>query len=550
MNELGYDSAPYNSISTFALEPVYLRLQDLRDVDLIPFERKIRNLKSKFKSGSSRIDYGIKKAKLDLLNDIYLKTNLKDNSAFNAFVKNNKYWLTDYAVYKFLKKKNDLKSWEEWKKGESRYSKKTVNEVLKKHKKTIYFHYWVQWQLFEQMKETKAYASKNGVLIMGDMPFLVSKDSVDIWSHQKYFKLNLSAGAPPDMYFAFGQKWGMPPYNWNNISNDKYVYIKERIKYAENFYDMYRIDHFVGLFRIWTIGPASSSKNEQEKLYSKFDPESRNKWENHGKKIIKAMLSVSSMLPCAEDLGTVPKCSYTTLKEYGIPGIDFQRFYKKKKKDYEFVTPDDYRKNSSAVISTHDTSFFPQWWNYEAGTIDKALFEYLCRLNNIKGKTLKGIKDRLFDKRFSKKGRLYWKKDIRSVNVLLNILNIKESRAKKIVSMYKDTYGEKEKFIKYLYGKNTKFGRSSPALQKKCIEKVSESESIFSIQLVQEYLYMNKNIFDKTANWNYRINMPGIINQQNWALKLPLSLESILNSGNGNEISVIIKRINEKNNRL
>jgi 4-alpha-glucanotransferase len=336
----------------------------------------------------------------------------------------------------------------------------------------------------------------------------------------------------------------MPPYKWNHISKDNYTYIKERIKYAGNFFDMYRIDHFVGLFRIWTIGSDSSSNDEQEALYGKFDPEKKTLWEIHGKKIIYAMLKASDMLPCAEDLGTVPQCSYKTLKQYGIPGIDFQRFYKNK--DYSFVLPYNYRKNSSAVISTHDSSFFPQWWNFEAGTIDKTLFEFLCRNCNIKGKALKTIKDRLFDKRHSKKRRLYWKKDIQSTDILLKILNIKAYKAKKILSMYKESYGEKEKFMTYLYGYNKKFGSASPALQIKCIEKANESTSIFSIQLIHEYLYMNKAVFNKSNKWKYRINMPGMINEINWSLKLPLSLENILYSTRGKEVSRIIKRINEK----
>ena len=82
------------------------------------------------------------------------------------------------------------------------------------------------------MKEIKQYAAAGGVLIMGDLPFLVSRESADVWAHQNYFLLNLSSGAPPDMYFAMGQKWGMPPYNWDNIAIDKFLYLREKLMYA------------------------------------------------------------------------------------------------------------------------------------------------------------------------------------------------------------------------------------------------------------------------------------------------------------------------------
>ncbi|MEZ4689687.1 MAG: 4-alpha-glucanotransferase [Ignavibacteria bacterium] len=77
---------------------------------------------------------------------------------------------------------------------------------------------------------------------------------------------------------------------------------------------MFRIDHFVGLFRIWTI-----DKNEPEEnagYIGKFDPEEEYYWEGHGRKILEEMNDSSDMLPCAEDLGTVPECSDKVLKEF------------------------------------------------------------------------------------------------------------------------------------------------------------------------------------------------------------------------------------------
>lgn len=552
MNELGYDASPYNSISTFALEPVYLRLQELRGIDLQPFDKNFRELRFKFKNRKSRVDYRIRSAKYELLKRIYENANLEQNREFNSFVLNNKYWLIDYAVYKVLKEKNNFKSWEEWKTNHRQYNRKTAAGIIKNYKKKIYFHYWIQWQLYEQMKEVKSYASVKGVLIMGDLPFLVSSDSADIWSHQEYFNLHLSAGAPPDMYFAFGQKWGMPTYNWKVISRDKFTYIRERIKYAANFYDMYRIDHFVGLFRIWTTlnNPEDKTDNDKDVPISKFDPAKRSEWEQHGKKIINQMLKSSDMLPCAEDLGTVPACSYKTLKEYGIPGIDFQRFNKKPGKNFEFVPFESYRKNSAAVISTHDTSFFPAWWHNEAGTIDKALFEFICRSNNINGKALKGIKDKLFDENYSRKGRLFWRQNIRSIRPLLKFLKFKKRDEKKLTHMYKETYGEKEKFIDYLGLKNKQILNPSPAFQFKCIERAGSSASVFSIQMIHEYLFLNRNLFSNVNKSDYRINMPGVVSENNWSLRIPLSLESILHSPKGKDVTEKIRRINKKTQRV
>jgi 4-alpha-glucanotransferase len=537
LNETGYDFSPYNTISTFALELMYLRLNKLRGVNTDKYDKEIKTLKKTFGKPGARLNFEIKDKKLTLLRKIF-NSEFRENESFRKFIYDNNYWIKDYAAYKILKERNKSKSWEEWKTAHKKFSRTLVNRIIDGNPREVKFLCWLQWQMYEQLKEVKEYANAHGVLIMGDMPFLVSKDSADVWSHQRYFKLNLSAGAPPDFYFAFGQKWGMPPYNWDKIESDNYRYIKERLRFAENFYNMYRIDHFVGLFRIWTF---ESDKGGE------FDPPEKKNWENHGKKIINAMLDGSSMLPCAEDLGTVPYCSYKTLKQYGIPGIDFQRFIKKG--DYEFALPREYRKNSSAVISTHDSSFFPLWWKYEAGTTDKALFEYLCRSKDIKGNALRNVKQKLFDKKNSNRGRLFWKKKIRNTKNLLRILNIGKTRGEEIIKMYKESYGEKEKFMKYLYGRATNTRPPSPSLQLKCIEKANESDSIFSIQLIQEYLFLSKSIFPKIFKWNYRINSPGTMNQNNWSIRLPLSMEKLLNSFEGSEITKLIKRINTKTNR-
>lgn len=538
LNETGYDFAPYNTISTFALEQMYLRLSELRGINSGKYNKEIKDLKNIFGKIHSRVNFEIKNKKLELLRAIF-DTEFRENENFKKFINDNNYWIKDYAAYKILKEKNESKSWEEWKQAQKKFSKTLVDKTIKRNPEEAKFHYWLQWQIFEQLKEVKQYANAHGVLIMGDMPFLVSRDSADVWSHQRYFKLNLSAGAPPDMYFAFGQRWGMPPYSWNKIENDNYRYIKERLRFAENIYNMYRIDHFVGLFRIWTF--------ELDDITSRgeYDPLKKKDWERHGKKIIRAMLDSTSMLPCAEDLGTVPYCSYKTLRQYGIPGIDFQRF--NKKRNYEFVLPLEYRKNSSAVISTHDSSFFPQWWKYEAGTTDKALFEYLCRSNNIKGKALSKAKIKLFDRQNSKKGRLFWKKEIRNTKILLKILNIEKTNGKKFIKLYTESCGEKEKFMKYLYGKVINIRPPSPSLQLKCIERASESDSIFSIQLIHEYLYLSKSIFPKISTWNYRINSPGTMGQNNWSIRLPLSLENIHKQS---KIISALKEINRITKRI
>jgi 4-alpha-glucanotransferase len=534
LNDVGGDFAPYSSVSTFALDPMYLSLRNLTGVETLPYEKDFQKIKRKCKPAFGRVNYKVKQLKLDLLWLIY-KSHETNSAEFNGFIEKNIYWLRDYALYKVIREANPNEGWDKWEdKLKYRYPE-ALKEVEDFNIEKMRFHYWMQWQLHEQMIDIKKFASENGIYIMGDLPFLVSRESADVWSHQNYFLTELSSGAPPDMYFAMGQKWGMPPYNWNSIAYDGFVYVKEKLKYAENFYDMYRIDHFVGLFRVWV------SPTDNDEAIGAYLPPEEYLWEQHGRKIIDVMAHSTSMLPCAEDLGTVPGCSYHVLYEYGIPGIDFQRYYKE---NFRFKTPAEYRMNSQAVISTHDSSFWINWWQFEAGTIDEKLFDMMCEKDNIDPRHYKYAKSVLFNKKLSRYGRLYWNDDITSHKLMLEILQPKE-KADDFAYMYMESYKEKEKFLEYLEYPEGNINEVSANLMNKCLDKANQSASIFSIQLIQEYLGLDEALLQKMCRAKYRINTPGSVSKQNWSLLLPVSLESLLKL----DINPTLKILTEKNYR-
>ncbi|MCI0474017.1 MAG: 4-alpha-glucanotransferase, partial [Ignavibacteria bacterium] len=365
LNDTGYDFAPYNSVSSFALDPMYISIQSLKEVNLSPFKRDIRELRAKFPV-NEKVDYTIKQEKINLLWKIYRRSYTKGIKKFDRFAEENSYWLADYSAYKVLKHLNGNSTWEDWENDYRNRNESKLNEFLKLHGEKIHFNYWIQWQLFEQLKSVKNYAAEKNILLMGDIPYLTSRDSADVWSKTKYFEMNLAAGAPPDVYFAKGQRWGMPPYSRDAIKKDGYKYFTEKLKYAENFYDMYRIDHFVGFFRLWVI-----DKNEPDEtagLNGRFIPPEEHKWEETGANLLKAMVNNSSMLPAAEDLGTVPACSGKVLWEFGVTGMDVQRWLKDRNNDYTFLDKDKFRWLSISTISTHDSSLLIDWWHHEIGT--------------------------------------------------------------------------------------------------------------------------------------------------------------------------------------
>lgn len=537
LNEVGHDFSPYNSISTFALEPAYISIRNLRRANIKNYSDELSKLKEKFPAGRGRVNYEIKEAKLKLLRKIF--SDLKNFNSLNykRFVNANIHWLKNYAAFKILKQNSGSKEWSAWDEEYKNFSGELVKDLEEKNREEFGFYYWLQWQLYEQLKSARRYANVKNVLILGDLPFLVARDSADVWSQQDYFKLHKQAGAPPDMYFSEGQKWGMPAYNWGNIANNNWQYIKDRLGYAENFYDMFRIDHFVGLFRLWTM---PFNENFAINTKGSFDPEQEYLWDTHGRKIVSEMNAATNMLPCAEDLGTVPECSYTLLRDFGIPGIDVQRWNKVHHDGFYFKSPFHYRKNSIATVSTHDSSFLPVWWKYEAGSVDEYVVRKIFERLGINDDEVYSIINMLFDTSKTVNNRLFWNPNITQSDYIMHILKRSSGPVNELIGLYVSSFDERRKFLSFLDLKEDKLDTE---FIYKALSRVNEASSIFSIQSLQEYLYLDADILEKYSGWNCRINFPGIVNDNNWSIISPCSLET-LKKYKINEI--ILKIVKEK----
>jgi len=519
MNEVGATFCPYDSISSFAIEPMYLRLDT---AEKIPATIK------------QHVNYRIKSEKLGILRHTFAgKTDYLSQSGFKRFVEENAYWLDDFGLYRTLRDYHNGMAWYEWGDFYKNRDRHMLEKFVKEHQEEIDFHKWTQWVTFEQFKAAKKYANSNDILIKGDLPILVSRDSADVWAHPEFFKLEYAAGAPPDMYCAKGQRWGMPTYNWENIESDGFAYIKEKLKFAKNFYDLLRIDHVVGLFRIWSIPTTEPMENQG--LNGFFDPKDENIWEAQGKKLLSVLQENTNMILCAEDLGVIPKVCADTLRQMKIPGNDVQRWVKDWQVTHDFLEPEKYRELSVAMLSTHDTTNWAAWWENEAGTVDEDLFVRKCKERGIDYSYVKG---RLFDASRSKHGRLRWREEIKSIELFIEILGKRREELKDFIELYENTYLEKEKLWKHLKLKGVMREKSDTEIIRAALEITADSESIYCIELIFDLLSL-ANIC-KGDSYKYRINRPGTIVSENWSLTLPISLEKLLKHSVNKEIKGII----------
>ncbi|MDD5653169.1 MAG: 4-alpha-glucanotransferase [Candidatus Omnitrophica bacterium] len=521
MNETGASFCPYDALSSFALEPLYLSFHELPFEKNSSVESRIARLKNNYPPEKIFLDYEIRYEKLQVLWEIFVQWDRYDSLELKRFRKDNSYWLEDFSLYKVLKKYHAGLPWYDWKVQYRNREKLALENFHIEHEKEITFECWLQWQLFRQFEGVKKYARQKNILLKGDLPILVARDSADVWAHPEFFKLDFAAGAPPDMYCAKGQRWGASTYNWESIARQDYQYLKEKLKFAQNFYDILRIDHVVGLFRIWSIPYREPFENKG--LNGSFDPRDESLWREHGRRILKVMQDSTAMQLCAEDLGVIPKACTETLQELGIPGNDVQRWVKDWSVRHDFLAPQEFRELSVAVLSTHDTTNWPAWWENEAGTVDEDLFLRKC---NERGIDFVRVKSELFDASCSCHGRLRWLEEIDSVDKLVWILRKKKEEVGDFIDLYLNSYREKEKLWECLGLNGTMREKCDTEIVAAALRIVLNSRSLFCINTIFDWLYLT-NVLPGDP-YQYRINTPGTISAKNWSLRLPIPLEDLL----------------------
>ena len=104
-----------------------------------------------------------------------------------------------------------------------------------------------------QLLEAAEYAHENGVILKGDIPIGVNRNSVDTWVAPELYNMHMQAGAPPDMFAIKGQNWELPTYNWEKMEETGFDWWKKRFQQMGYYFDTFRIDHILGFFRIWQI---------------------------------------------------------------------------------------------------------------------------------------------------------------------------------------------------------------------------------------------------------------------------------------------------------
>ncbi len=358
LNNSDHDPSPYYAIHSCAINFIYLSLHAL------PHLNKLHNLKKQLKdlahwNDTPRIAFTeVLMQKLSWLHAYFdaVGAEIIHSKECKQFIEEHA-WVQTYALYRTLKDRLGHTPWQSWPPELQCPDQKEREELIRRYFSEVAFYVVLQFLCYSQLKMVKEYAGSKGVLLMGDIPIMVSDQSADVWQFPQYFELTLAAGAPPDMYNPDGQYWGFPIFRWDAMRKDHYSWWKSRLAYARSFYDLFRIDHVIGFFRIWAIPLQHPAKEGH------FLPTDEAHWATQGTELLSTLISFADgMLPIAEDLGLVPDVLPPTLKEFGICGTKVMRWERNWKEDKSFIPFQYYPPLSLTCVSTHDSETLTLWW--------------------------------------------------------------------------------------------------------------------------------------------------------------------------------------------
>lgn len=225
-----------------------------------------------------------------------------------------------------------------------------VAELMRDHADMVEFECWLQWIADEQVTAAQTAARESGMALglMQDMAVGVHSLGADVWWNPERFAVgSVTVGCPPDFYNQQGQDWGQPPFNPNYLAKTGYGVYREMVHNMFSHAGAVRIDHVLGLFRLWWIPQGEGARGG---AYVTYDYEA-----------MIAILTIEASrvngLVVGEDLGTVPDYVRTVLAEHGLLGCTVEWFARVD--DFPnagdpYADPADYREYALASVTTHD----------------------------------------------------------------------------------------------------------------------------------------------------------------------------------------------------
>ncbi len=354
------EPSPYLPTSRRFVNPLYLRVEAIPEFGELPKRRRVRRLRDEVRARARDLDaidrdnaWAAKRKALRLVHRAQRSAGRE--LAYSAFRARRGVPLDDFATWCALAEHYG-DDWHSWPAELQHPRHPAVAKFAGKHSAAVDFHRWLQWQLDEQLRSTQSAAVESGMVlgIMHDLAVGVHPNGADAWAMQDVLALGVTAGAPPDEFNQLGQNWSQPPWRPDQLEEQEYLPFRELIAHVLRHAGGVRIDHIIGLFRLWWIpngAPPTAG------TYVRYNHE--------------AMIGIVALeaqradaVVVGEDLGVVEPWARDYLRARGILGTSILWFEKDNFAGGGPLRAEHWRQYCLSSVTTHD---LPPTAGYLAG---------------------------------------------------------------------------------------------------------------------------------------------------------------------------------------
>ncbi|MEH3112862.1 malto-oligosyltrehalose synthase [Pedobacter terrae] len=371
--ETGY--SPYSSSSSMAGNTMLISPESLVEQTLLSES----DLNAVMLPETGPIDFEkTEKMKRQVLHQAYQLFKVSGDeqliNEFNLFCKGEQSWLADFSVYTCIKQHFKGKEWFNWSEKYKLKDPQTIADFEKNNQAEIEEIKWNQFIFYRQWYRLKEYANAKGIGLIGDLPFYLDYDAVEVWSHRENFLLDESgnmtvvAGVPPDYFNEKGQLWGMPIYNWEKMKKDGFTWWGDRLKKNQQLFNLLRLDHFIAFSTYWQVAAGS-----KDAIDGTWKP-------GVGANFFKTIEKNLGKLPfIAEDLGEISEDVEHLRAQFQLPGMKVLQFAFGEDLAGSVHIPHQFDSaNCIAYTGTHDNNTTLGWFKNEADpTVKERLSRYV-----------------------------------------------------------------------------------------------------------------------------------------------------------------------------
>jgi 4-alpha-glucanotransferase len=226
-----------------------------------------------------------------------------------------------------------------------------VRRFGQQNRETVDFHVFLQWLAARQFKSA-ADAGRDGRMALGiikDIAVGADGGGSEAWSNQGRMLTGAAIGAPPDAFNTLGQNWGVTTFSPSALSATGYAAFIALLRSALQDAGGIRIDHILGLRRLWVVPDGADAREGAYLLYPLIDLLRLTALEAHR----------AGAIVLGEDLGTVPEGFREEMSGFGIKGMQVLWF---EREGPRFLPPEKWRRSAVGMTTTHDLPTVAGWW--------------------------------------------------------------------------------------------------------------------------------------------------------------------------------------------